>query len=218
MYSQINIIKKCGLIFIIKKYFKRAGLLIGVIMFFSTLYVLSLFVWNVSVTGNERVSKTEILSNCKEIGVENGVLLSKIDSQLYREMLLLKSPELSWCSLNIEGSKVTVNVSEISKNSNMDIPSNIVSDCDGIITDIYVESGVANVEKGQVVCRGDLLVSGISQLNSVNQFVKSKAVITAEIRESISVKGEFSGEKLVETGEVKQRNLLELFRLKIPFI
>ncbi len=213
---RIRIHKKYGLIFIIKRYFKRIGIPVGVSLFFATLYLLSIFVWNVTVTGNNTVSTLQILNCCKELGVKNGVLLSKIDSQLYREKLLLKCEGLSWCSFNIEGSKVTVNVSEISEYSNNEAPSNIVSDYDGIITDIYVESGVANVTKGQAVSRGDLLVSGISDIDSVNRFVKSRAKINAEIRESVTLSGNFSEEIMCDDGEIKEKFVLEIFGVKIP--
>ena len=212
----IEIYKKYGIIFTIKRYFKRIGIPLGVLMFFSTLYFLSLFVWNIAVTGNQSVDTLEIINCCKELGVKNGVLLSKIDSQLLRERLLLKCEDLSWCSFNIEGSKITVNVSEISKNTNENAPTNIVSDYDCIITDIYVESGVANVTKGQAVRRGDLLVSGISDIDSVNKFVKSRAQITAEIRQAVTLNGNFSEEKLVENGEIKEKYVLEFFGVKIP--
>lgn len=212
----IRIIKKNGLIFLIRRYFKRIGIPVGALIFFITLYFFSLFVWNIAVVGNTKVSTLEIENYCRELGVKNGALISNINSQLLREKLLLKCGGLSWCSFNIEGSKITVNVSEISENKGLEEPSNIVSDYDCIITDIYVESGVANVNKGQTVSKGDLLVSGISDIDSVNRFVKSKANITAEINETIKVSGDFSGEKSEFNGLMKRKNVLEFFGIKIP--
>ncbi len=212
----IKINKKFGVVFILKKYFKRIGIPVGILLFFTIIYVLSLFVWNVTVVGNTKVSTAVIEKYCSELGVKNGVLLSKINSQLLREELLLRCDGLSWCSFNIEGSKITVNVSEISENSDQNAPSNIVSEYDCVISDIFVQSGVANVIKGQAVSKGELLVSGISDINSVNKFVKSRANITAEIQETVTVSGNFSGEKNEPTGEIIKKSVFEFFGLKIP--
>ncbi len=212
----IKIIEKFGIIFIIKRYFKRIGIPVGILMFFTTLYVLSLFVWNITVTGNKKVSTLEIENYCSQLGVRQGVLLSEIHPQLLREKLLLECDGLSWCSFNIEGSKITVNVSEISENSGENSPSNIVSDYDCIISNLYVESGIANVKKGDAVRKGELLVSGISDVDEINRFVKSKALITAEIHENVTVSGNFSGEKNVFSGEIKEKCVFDFFGLRIP--
>ena len=110
---------------------------------------------------------------------------------------------------------ITINVSEISNNSD-NTPTNIVSDYDGIITDIKVESGFANVKKGDVVKKGDILVTGTNGVNFNNKFVKSKAVINAKITEIISVKGEFIAEKKVRSGKFKKKYILDFFTLKFP--
>lgn len=212
----IKIIKKVGLNFIIKRYFKRIGIPIGISIFLLILCGLSMFIWKVEVVGNEKVNTEEIILNAREIGVEIGALKSDINSQLFREKMLLKNNKLAWCSFNIEGSKITINVSEISKH-NDDAPSNIVSNYDGIITNIMVESGYANFKKGDAVKKGDILVAGTSKLNLNNQFVKSKANIIASVREVITVKGEFSGEKKARSGKIKKEYILDFFTIKIRF-
>lgn len=210
---KIKIIKKTGIVFILKKYFKRIGIPIGIAAFFITLYVFSLFIWRVDIVGNDNVETVKIMKKCSELGVRNGALISQIDSQLLREKLILNCEGVSWCSFNIEGSKITVNISEISKNNKENTPTNIISDYDGVITEIFVESGMGMVEKGWAVQKGDILVSGIS---GNNKFVKSRAKITCSIIDTIIVEGELSGERLVNSGEIKHKKVLEIFGIKIP--
>lgn len=210
---KIKIIKKTGIVFILKKYFKRIGIPIGIAAFFITLYVFSLFIWRVDIVGNDNVETVKIMKKCSELGVRNGALISQIDSQLLREKLILNCEGISWCSFNIEGSKITVNISEISKNNEENTPTNIISDYDGVITEIFVESGMGMVEKGWAVQKGDILVSGIS---GNNKFVKSRAKITCSIIDTIMVEGELSGERLVNSGEIKHKKVLEIFGIKIP--
>ena len=213
---KIKIINKFGLPFIIKKYIKRIGLVVGIILFFIIINTLSLFCWNVSVSGNKKVSENEILSACQEIGIKNGIKLKGLNMQQIREKLLLNCSDLSWSSLNIEGSKITVNVTEINKDNKKNMPANIIADYSGSVKEIYVETGCAEVKKGDSFIKGDILVSGIENYGSNNKFVEAKAHILAEISDVIEVKGDFSRENKYLNGNKLNKYVLEIFNVKIP--
>ena len=213
---RVKILQKHGIMFIFKRYVKRIGIPVGISVFLLTIYILSLFIWNIEVVGNSAVSTVTIINKCKELGIKNGTLSSTVNSQLLRERLILSCDGISWCSFNIEGSKLTVNISEVSKNNNQNAPTNIVADFDGIITEILVESGVALIEKGHAVQKGDILISGITDGENISRFLKARGLIKAEIIETISVEGEFAGERFKESGKIKRKNAVEIFGLKIP--
>ncbi|MBR3960750.1 MAG: sporulation protein YqfD, partial [Clostridia bacterium] len=156
---KVKILKKCGLPFVVKKRVKRIGVVLGIALFFITLQFLSNYIWTVRVEGNAVIAKEEIVACCEKIGVRSGMRRSEVDSGYLRERLLLECDELAWCSFNVEDSRLTVNVTEISSPSNLQ-PSNIVSDFDGVITEIFVESGTALVKKSDAVRKGDVLISG----------------------------------------------------------
>ncbi len=213
---KIKILNKFGLPFIIKKYIKRIGLIAGLILFFVIINGLSLFCWNVTVSGNKNISESEILTACQEIGIKNGIKLKGLNMQQMREKLLLKCNDLSWSSLNIEGSKITVNVTEINKENNKNSPANIIADYSGSVKEIYVETGSAEVKKGDAFIKGDILVSGIENYGSNNKFVEAKAHILAEISDIIEVKGKFSRENTYLNGNKLNKYVLEIFNVKIP--
>ena len=212
---RIKIVRKFGLIFIIKRYIKRAGIPLGIILFFTTLFILSQFIWNISVVGNDRISSSNVLSLCEKLGVREGMLSSNLNTQILREKLLLEAKELSWCSFNVEGSKLTLNVTEVNDSRNSDA-SNIVSDYDCVINEILVELGVAEVQKGDAVKKGDILVSGISEVSGVNRFVHARAVVNAEITETVKLSADFSREKRSHTGKTLKKSVLQIFGIKIP--
>lgn len=213
---KIKILKKFGFKFLLKKYKLRIGIPVGISLFLIIINLLSCYIWNITVVGNSNVSETEILKACECIGVKNGVRTSKLNSQLLRERLLLNCDKLSWCSFNIEGSKVTVNVTEIKNEKGENIPCNIVSDYNGIITEIIVESGTPVVVKDDTVSKGDLLVSGIVDAGGYNKFLNAKATIKAKITESLVVFEKFNIEKTVLNGKVKEKTVFEFFGIKIP--
>lgn len=212
---KVKILKKCGLPFVVKKRVKRIGVVLGIALFFITLQFLSNYIWTVRVEGNAVIAKEEIVACCEKIGVRSGMRRSEVDSGYLRERLLLECDELAWCSFNIEGSRLTVNVTEISSPSNSQ-PSNIVSDFDGVITEIFVESGTALVKKSDAVRKGDVLISGVIEGEHGNKFVNSAAKIKADIFETIIERGEFSAENLYKNGKSKEKCVLELFSIKLP--
>lgn len=213
---KIKIINKFGLPFIIKKYIKRIGLVVGLVLFFIIINTLSIFCWNVSVSGNKNVSENEILAACEEIGIKNGIKLKGLNMQQVREKLLLNCSDLSWSSLNIEGSKITVNVTEINKENKKNSPANIIADYSGSVKEIYVETGSAEVKKGDSFVKGDILVSGVENYGSNNKFVEAKAHILAEISDIIEVNGNFSRENTYLNGNKLNKYVLEFFNVKIP--
>lgn len=216
--AKIKIEKKYGLPFILHRYRKRTGFLVGAVIFFTILEILSLFIWTVDVSGNKKVSKEEILLACKTAGVYEGVKKSKINSKNSADKIILSLEELAWCSVNIEGSVVTVNVTEV-KNmpDENDLPSNIVAKEDGIIKKIDVVSGYTVVKVGDVVAKGDLLVSGIGENINSTVFLESRGNITAEIQKKFSATEPFVKTQDKATGKVINHTELYVFGFKIPF-
>ncbi len=213
---KVHILKKKGLPFKTAKYNKRAGLIAGAVIFVLFLKIMSDFIWIIDITGNENVEKSEILSACKEIGIKEGLHKSKIHTKTDRERLLLKLDSLAWASLNIEGSRLTVNVSESKKNEKPLPFSNLKSSADGIIKKIDIVSGNCVVKTGDAVKKGDVLVSGVIEKLSGTHFVRSAGTIIAETKRSITIKGKYKTEKTLENGKHKSKSVLEIFTLKIP--
>lgn len=214
---KFKIIKKQGFPFKTAKNRKRLGLVLGAVLFVAFLGFMSRHIWIIDVTGNKRVSDTEIISALKEIGIQEGIKTSKINAKTEREKLLLKIDSLAWASLNIEGCKLTVNVSEIKNEKPNDSNSNnLIASQDGIIEKIDVTSGNCIVKKGDTVKKGDLLVSGIIEMQSGTRFVRSAGKVIASTERSVTVSGKYKQKIKSENGKTKKKCVLEFFALKIP--
>lgn len=214
---RVRIVKRCGLPFRLAKNKKRLGLFIGVVLLFAFLQTMSGFIWIIEVTGNNKVETKEILAACDKIGICEGIWADSINPKTCREKLLLGSDGLAWASLNIEGSRLTVNVTEISETTRDDTaPCNLKSSADGIIKKIDVTSGNCLVKVGDTVKSGDVLVSGVLEKADITQFVRSAGVITAETTRIFSSEGKFEKVIKEKTGKIKTKYALEFFTLKIP--
>lgn len=214
---RIHIVKKIGIPFITNRYKRRYGILAGAIAFFLVLGIMSEYIWIIDVNGNHRIKDKEIISACESIGITEGIKKKSIYPKLEREKLMLRLDGIAWASLNIEGSRLTVNVTETKeKNEESKSFSNLKADADGIIKKLDIVSGTSVVKVGQAVKKGDLLVSGIIETTTGTRFVKSKGEVVALSQNEISFFEEYEQEPLIPTGKVKTKNVLEIFGLKIP--
>jgi len=214
---RVHILEKHGFPFKIRKNRKRLGIAIGTIIFVVFLNIISSYIWIIDITGNNNVQSEEILTALNEIGISEGISKKSITPKIQREKLLLKLDSLAWASLNIEGCRLTINVTETKKNENsIHSPSNLKAKTDGIIKKIDITSGNCVVKPGDAVKQGDVLVSGIFENADGTDFVYSAGVITATTEYKTELYGKFKENTYTENGKFKKKRVLELFSLKIP--
>lgn len=214
---KIHIIKKIGLPIKLARNKKRTGFFIGMICMLVILELMSGYIWVIDIDGNKSVKSEEIIKACQDIGIKEGIRAEKINPKIQREQLLLRLDSLAWASLNVEGSRLTINVSEIKEQGKLkDLPTNLKSKADGIIKRINVTSGNCLVKIGDTVKSGDMLVSGVIEASDGTRFVKSTGSIIAETTKIVKATGDYKEIKILETGAMKTKSVLELFTLKIP--
>lgn len=213
---RVHILRRYGLPFKIKSNKRKVRLLLCLTVFFGTLFFLSQFIWSIEIVGNKNTPDEVIFKALKEIGINEGVWKSNINPKINREQLLLKTDTLSWCSLNIEGSHLTVNVSEITEGRHTDTPVNLVADYDGIIKKINITSGNCLVKVGDTVAKGDIMVSSIKETAESTKFVAASGEIIAEITAEFTIEDKFLQRYTLPQGKLKRKRVLEIFTLKIP--
>ena len=217
MKIRLHIEKRYGAPFIFKRYKKRAGLLIGVLIFLLFLEYMTGFVWVIDVKGNKQTPQNEILKACKNIGIYEGVKISKINPKISSQKLLLEIDSLAWASLNIEGSRLTVNVTETKNNEdNKAYPCNLIANFDGIIKKMDIKTGNSVVKVGDTVKKGDVLVSGIIETAGGTRFVASKGDVFAVVNKSYTFKENYKKIAFTETGKVKNKYVVEVLGFKVP--
>lgn len=215
---KIKIIEKHGFPFIIKRFKKRSGLLVGALVFLIILEFLSCFVWVINVDGNKTVKKQSIIDTLGEIGITEGMRKTDISSKNMAQLLLLNRDDLSWASLNIEGCVLNVNVSEIKKKSKNkpEYPTNLIADKDGIIRRIDAVAGDVCVKVGDSVHKGDVLVSGIVENPESTVLVCSDAEVIAQVENTYTLSTDYLQEKTFLTGKIKKRSVIEILGVRIP--
>lgn len=141
----------------------RYAFLMGLVLALGAVSFLSRFVLTIQVTGNETVPSAVILSQLRQLGVRPGVYGPGLERKQLAQELLVRAEDLSWAALNLHGTRLEVVVRERIKTPERIDESgyfDIVAEADGVVTHIEPELGEAAVREGDVVAKGDVLISG----------------------------------------------------------
>lgn len=168
----------------------RYGLIAGLAFAVFTVIYLSGMVWDVRVVGNDSVSDYRLIDELSTSGFGVGDRWNKIDKNKVEANLLSKFEEISWISINRRGTVAYVEVIESNKPEQQekwdDGYCNIVAESDGVIEEIVVEQGAAVVSVGDVVRKGDVLISGIIENDQGVYFCAAKGSIKAQSGTTVS--------------------------------
>ena len=206
--TRVRIVKRCGLFLVLSRYKKRKAFFIGAAIFVLLICALASFIWSVEISGAEKIDENELRKQLSTCGVSPGVIKYGHSPSDIKEKMLLLNKELSWIWVDIRGTRAFVEVKVRHTPPDMvpiNQPCNIVAARDGVINEYIVKTGECVVEKGQVVKRGNLLVSG-----AVDSSVEGARLFhsAAEVR-AITWYEEAGAFPLWEEADIKTGNFLK---------
>ena len=199
---------------------KKYGLVLGLIAFLAITVSAEMFIWEIKVSGNEKISDSEILHEMSEFGVKTGARSASLDLDSICTDYLLKHKDVSWIRVNIIGNCAEIVLREKATASpeEKDYPSSLVALCDGFIFRVEVNSGQVLVSSGEAVLKGQVLVSGlVDNGNETFRFERARAKIFALTEDVISVKIPMTYTEKRYTGEIYEKKSLIFFSKSIFF-
>lgn len=219
--TRIKIKKKCGIPFILNRYKKRrvfAGILAIAAIFIA---VMANFVWNIEISGNEKISKDEILIALADEGLKTGALKGKINTTDVINSIRLKRSDIAWIGITIKGTNAEVKIKESTAAPEIiaqDEFCNIVANKEGMITKISAQNGTATVKVGDIVKKGDVLVNGYLEGKYTGlRYVHAIADIEAKVWYSKKEKFSLNQQVPRETGNLEEKYSLAINNFKINF-
>lgn len=181
---RLRIVHKKGLPFITYRYKKRKLFIIGVGAFIALIWVLSSFIWLVEVEGNQRISSLDIVQTLEKNGYCSGKLKVAMNPRSAEAILLKQYPDMIWVGVDYEGTRMVIRIAESvlpPKMNELSLPSNsLVAKRDALVTYIAVEKGKPIVKVGDIVKKGDMLVSGKMPLGEEDEslyYAAAKATV-----------------------------------------
>lgn len=180
---KIKILEKFGLPYAIKKYKRRTAFFLGFVLCGALLYILSIFVWEVKVTGENHLVADTILRQVEENYVKLGTLKSQIDCDSLEDALRNDFDEISWVSCELKGTVLTIYLEEGMSPNYMDVKDvngDLIASKDANITQMITRVGTPMVRVKDSVKAGDVLISGTVYIYDDNNEVLETSYIKAD--------------------------------------
>lgn len=219
---RLKILGRYGLPFFLYRNRKRKLYGAGIAFFFLILFVMSQFIWNITLEGNSRFTDDSLRHYLDRQNIRYGMRKSGIDCDSLEEAIRSEFPEIIWVSARISGTRLMIKIKENEVMATIPVkdeePRDLVADKDGVITSMIVRRGRALAAVGDTVEKGQVLVSGeIPILNDAEemvncQYVRADADIRAKTTLTYTEEIPHLTAERVETG--KRRHGLQLRLLR----
>lgn len=153
-----------GLPYFLKEHRKRKILFFSIFLCCLMIFSFSQFLWEITVSGGEIYSESDILKYVTDNYYRPGTLKYQIDCDALEEHLREDYDEIAWVSCSIQGTRLHIEIKETldrKTKQNPKRPCDIVANKSGIITKMAVKSGTPLVSAGDSVKKGTTLISGL---------------------------------------------------------
>lgn len=221
MCCEAEVIERVGVPVGIKKLRRRIALVIMSFLLFFVLMFSGLFIWQIDIVGNETISETEIRCVLKECGLHTGSFYLAFNENMMRNEVLLALPKLRAASICVRGSRATVTVRE-----RVEIPDltdekgaeHIVAQWPGVLEDVRAFRGRAQMENGQTVTTGEILISGaVDSTYAKTTITEAEGEVRARTWYEITAIAPLITEQKCYTGDEKHRFALRIGNKRLNF-
>jgi similar to stage IV sporulation protein len=198
----------------------RVGYLSVLLIMILLAFRLQSHIWFLQVTGNETVSTEKILWTLEENGIGFFTDISKLDMNQVKNQLLTALPELGFLTINTQGGVATVLVRERAEKpviQDSAAPANIVARKSGLITEVITTGGTAQVKAGDIVTEGQLLISGVTNLEKTLLLSRAEGEVYGRTWARIAAVLPDTETKKVYTGEKTRKISLTFGKNTINF-
>ena len=217
----VSVIARGGIPHWIRQYRRRIGLLVGAILGTLIVVASSRVLWDIRVSGNETMTLRQVREELRRSGLRVGMPLSQLDPDEASIRIPLDSEYISWASVNMSGSVAYVEIRERVPTPPREPlqPANLVAECEGVIEEMEVYSGIPVVAVGQAVQKGDLLVSGLYDSQSVGwRVTRAAGRVLARTQHDFTVEIPLTYTEKQYTGEPIVKKTLIFFENEIKLL
>ena len=218
--GRLKVLRRKGLVFPFLKIKNRLGLFAGAVAFAVLVSVLSGFVWDVDIEGNDRIPTAQLEEFLSENGLHSGVWWDGVEKDRIESLVMASFEDCAWVHINEIGTTARVEIRETRKKPHIapsKTPANLKATDDGIIVKAEVFDGWQVAKRGDSVTKGDLLISGVyeSEKKKGNQFTHARGAYIARVVYPFENTVSRTQSYRAYTGSREYKTLL-FFGLKIP--
>ena len=214
---EISLSEPLGFFGALKRMKYKRGSVVGLVLALALTLLLQNLVWDVRIDGAERLSVNEIKAMLSHCGLEVGCRWNSLDRSEVEADVLSEYPSIAWININRRGTVAYVEIIEREKGEIQNSEqkrgyANLVASESCVIEEITVTRGVAQVKAGDVVKKGDILISGIS---ADGGFCYAEGTVIGRVDRRIEVKIPRSYEKEVARDRFAIKTDIKIFNFPI---
>lgn len=157
-HTKVHIVAKYGWPFVAARWWRRKGLIIGLIMIALVLSVVSQFVLTISVSGNRNLLAPDVLARAEKLGLKTWVYTKNLDLNGIAKTLQEEMPDAAWVGIERKGTGIKIKISEKTRPSIPKEEGNLVANRAGVVKEIMVIAGTPLVHEGETVRAGQVLI------------------------------------------------------------
>ena len=175
---------------VISAFFHRPVLLIGLIFAIFLSCWIPNRVFFVRVEGNCTIPANRIIVQAEQCGISFGVQRRIVRSEQMKNALLQSVPEIQWAGINTYGCTAVITVrerNEAKASESNNVLSSIVAAQDAVVREIVVQKGNALCQVGQVVRKGQTLVSAYTDCGRYIRVTGAQGEIFGDTQHKLTV-------------------------------
>lgn len=158
-HTRVRIVAKYGWPFVAVRWWRRKGLLLGLVLIGLVLTVLSQLVLSISITGNHNLVSADVLERADKLGLKTWVYSKGLDLNQIAKALQEQLPDAAWVGIERNGTSVKIRISEKTRPSISKEAGNLVAGHAGLVKEIMVIQGTPQVHEGETVRAGQVLIT-----------------------------------------------------------
>lgn len=219
--TKASVLKRYGLPFFMSKMGRRKIFVAGFLCCMLFWMLTSGYIWNIRIEGNYVLTDDVLLDYLEEQNVRVAMRKERLQIEELEKALREDYDVITWTSVQLKGTTLLVYIKE-NEMPNYDQSSqleksestDLIATKAGTVSYIITRSGVPQVALGDVVEKGDVLVSGAVPVYNEDttvrkyQYVQSDADIMLRYTESVSVKRDILYEEKMYSGRQKTMFML----------
>ena len=204
-----KILNKKGLYFKSKKLLTRKSLFVSAALVFLYIFLFSKFIWRIDIIAPSKNITEDINTVLYENNCYAGALFNQEKNRNIIQKIFMDVDNVGYVTLNfykgILTCKVDATINRIPYLENS-TSGNITASLDGIIEELEIYNGFSDIQIGQTVSKGDILVEPTYvDRNGTLQQVMPRAFIKAYCLKEYSAHTDFNKDVFIRTGKYTEQ-------------
>lgn len=216
---KVTFLERKGAPFFGKKLLKYSGLLVGLFLFCTLIFLLSNVVWGIEIKGASPATEHEVRKALEDMDIKVGKLQFGLNQmEDIQKELSERVPAITWIGVQLKGTTFEFQVVEKKqpKKEANETYMNLIAAKNATIVQPIVEKGQGMVEKNQYVQKGDVLVSGFIGREDSKKFVGAKGKVMAETWYKTTVTVPLKTNLFVFNGDSKTKHIIKFGDFEVP--